>query len=71
MGQNSARCTKGKAVGASIVNGELRSDGKAFKGLSPAARHYTGYQTNGWTFWVVKRPTDGKFISVDGLRRMK
>lgn len=29
-------------------------DGKTFKSLSMAAIHYTGYNTNGWRFWMVK-----------------
>ena len=61
--------TKGKLHTGRIENGKFIVDGKAFAGLSPAAKHLTGYSQNGWKFWSCKRPGDVDFISVDRLRK--
>ena len=60
---------KGVVHTGSIENGALIVNGKTFSGFSPAAKHVTGHNQNGWKFWECKRPVDADFIPVDQLRR--
>jgi hypothetical protein len=59
----------GKSCTVEIMNGKLIADGIQFEGLSPAARHFVGYNQNGWTFWDCKRPGDADFRIVNLLRK--
>ena len=60
--------TKGEKFLASVVKGKIQYNGRGYATPSAAGRAANGYETNGWTFWEVRRPGDAGWVVLSSLR---
>ncbi|WMP17660.1 GmrSD restriction endonuclease domain-containing protein [Thiothrix lacustris] len=61
---------KGQVYRAIVGEGALvLSDGKEFSSPSSAARHITGTEVNGWSFWECKLPGESVWQVMGALRK--
>lgn len=59
---------KAKSFTASVRDGLIVFQNRGYNTPSAAGRAATGYETNGWRFWEVKRPGDAGWIVLSSLR---
>jgi hypothetical protein len=60
---------KGRTYTAEIADGVwVDSDGNTRSSPSEAAGAITKTQVNGWTFWEVRRPSDGRWRKLNAIR---
>jgi hypothetical protein len=60
---------KGRMYAAEIKDGRwIDHEGNARTSPSEAARAISNTQVNGWRFWEVKRPRDGRWRRLDMLK---
>jgi len=70
-GSNLHMFYNGSNYTAKIKNGNLWADGRTFRSLSGAARHFSDESLNGWKYWYVFLPGENEAVLVDTLRKKR